>query len=181
MIIDLKAIPREGSREFDFQLDNNWLNPSLGNHDHELALNQPLRIRTKVYRANDKYIIEGNFKGIIDVSCDRCLKTFSREIMDDFRSVLTQPPAEIKESEIELLEEDMEISFIKGDEIDLAEIVREHLFLSLPVKSICKEDCQGLCPNCGIDLNTEKCDCDKASGHPGFAGLKKLKFKENRG
>ena len=76
----------------------------------------------------------------------------------------------------ELEEEDMEVDFEKGDEIDLREILREQIYLSLPAKLICHPDCRGLCPQCGINLNEGQCRCTETLGHPGFAKLKNLKI-----
>ena len=92
---------------------------------------------------------------------------------------LSLPPSDAEKSELELSEEDMSVDFIMGDEIDLDEVVREQIYFSLPMKSLCREDCRGLCPVCGINLNKEECKCRREIGHPGFSELKKLKL--NRG
>ena len=78
-------------------------------------------------------------------------------------------------SELELMEEDMEVNFITDDELNLHEIVREQLYLSVPIKSLCKEECLGLCAKCGCNLNKHSCECVKEQGHPGFSVLNKLK------
>ncbi len=67
--------------------------------------------------------------------------------------------------------------FYEGEEIDIWPILKEILFLSLPIKTVCKKNCRGLCPNCGQDLNAGDCDCFVATGHPGMAVLKQLKDK----
>ncbi|MFN7623911.1 MAG: DUF177 domain-containing protein, partial [Acidobacteriota bacterium] len=61
--------------------------------------------------------------------------------------------------EIELTADDLGISVYENDQIDLDEMVVEQLELSLPFRLLCQEDCRGLCPQCGADLNTEACDC----------------------
>jgi uncharacterized protein len=66
----------------------------------------------------------------------------------------------------------MEVDFIKGDTIDLSDIVREQVYLSLPMRSICKESCRGLCPVCGANLNESSCLCRKPEGHPAFSKLR---------
>jgi uncharacterized protein len=72
------------------------------------------------------------------------------------------------DTEIELAEKDLEVDFIRGEEIDLDEIIREQIYLSLPMKSLCSEDCLGLCPTCGSDLNAGSCQCHREQGHPGI-------------
>ena len=61
---------------------------------------------------------------------------------------------------------------------DLDEVVREQIYFSLPMKSLCRKDCSGLCPLCGANLNMEECKCRKEKGHPGFSELKNLKLKK---
>lgn len=72
----------------------------------------------------------------------------------------------------ELLEEVME-----GEELDLDPVVREQVYLFLPMKCICREDCKGICPNCGRNLNQEECACTTKTAHPAFQVLKTLKVR----
>ncbi len=175
MIIDLKAVPREGTRRFEFLLDKDWWRPE-GQGSQALGLDAPLTVKIEIYRAGDKYVVEGYLEGPLKVGCDRCLKVHSRQIHSDFRVFMALPPPDMEEGEIELLEEDLEVNFIKGEEIDLDEIIQEQLYLSLPIKSLCREDCRGLCPLCGKDLNEGDCACEKPGGHPGFSVLKGIKI-----
>ena len=69
----------------------------------------------------------------------------------------------------------MGVEFITGEEVDVDEIIREQIYLSLPLKSLCNETCPGLCPRCGVDLNQESCLCDREQGHPGFSKLRNLR------
>ena len=80
------------------------------------------------------------------------------------------------QNEIELLEDDMSVDFITGNEICLDDIVREQIYLSLPMKCLCREDCLGLCTLCGTNLNIGKCNCEDKKGHPGFSKLKNIKL-----
>ena len=54
---------------------------------------------------------------------------------------------------------EIDISFYRDDEIDLSELLREQFYLALPMKPLCREDCRGLCPQCGVNRNTGTCDC----------------------
>jgi uncharacterized protein len=58
-------------------------------------------------------------------------------------------------------EEKLELAYFLGDEIDIADLVRESLLLAQPLKKLCKEECKGLCPKCGINLNVSTCSCNK--------------------
>ena len=67
---------------------------------------------------------------------------------------------------------------ITGDRIDLAPVVREYVLLDLPDAPLCKDDCAGICPNCGIDRNTATCDCDTSATDPRWSALEGLNFDE---
>jgi uncharacterized protein len=79
------------------------------------------------------------------------------------------------EEDLELLDEEMEVDFIKGETIDLDDVIREQIYLSVPMKCVCKTTCRGLCPQCGANLNVAPCSCKSESGHPAFSKLEKLK------
>ena len=169
MIIDLLAITEE--TEFSEVLKEGWWDPGDEN-DQILGLDAPFRVKAKVSRAADKFLIQGTIRGGIQIRCDRCLEPFHRELEAPFHVYLVVPRESSDQEEIELLDDDMEVDFIKGDTIDLSEIVREQVYLSLPMRSICKESCRGLCPVCGANLNESSCLCREPEGHPAFSKLR---------
>lgn len=73
--------------------------------------------------------------------------------------------------------QDLDITYISGDTIDLADVVAEQLRLTIPFQPLCKEDCKGMCPQCGADWNVGRCACAKISQENPFSVLKKLKLK----
>jgi uncharacterized protein len=75
---------------------------------------------------------------------------------------------------MELSKEDLEECYYSGDMIDLDEILREQIILALPMYPRCVEECRGLCPVCGVDLNKETCDCQRDEVDPRLAVLKTL-------
>ena len=175
MIIDLKAIPQEGIRSFEFCLDEDWWKSDDQNYQ-VLGLSTPFTVKIVIYRAGDKFVLEGDLTGGLQVKCDRCLEVYNRDVRSEFRLFLALPSMDIDKAEIELLDEDMEVGFTKGEEVDLDEIIKEQIYLSLPIKLLCKENCLGLCPTCGCNLNEKECKCEKDHGHPGFSKLKSLKI-----
>ncbi len=174
MIIDLRTISR-GARHFDFTFEPGWWR-DIGPYDQVLGLDCPLEVHIDISKAGDKFVLDGNLKGRIQVRCDRCLEPYHDDLESNFRLFLMLAPKDMGESEIELSEGDLSVDFIVGDEIDSDEIVREQVYLSLPMKTVCKEDCSGLCPLCGANLNMGRCECRGERGHPGFRKLKNTKF-----
>jgi uncharacterized protein len=83
-------------------------------------------------------------------------------------------PARASESEREIADEDFSAAFYDNDEIDLEQLMRERFEMSLPMKPLCSEDCRGLCPVCGTNLNRGSCDCKTDWEDPRLAALKTL-------
>lgn len=119
-------------------------------------------------------MLDGSLYGRVRVRCDRCLEPYIQDLDFDFRSILERLHSDPVQSELELSAEDLSVNFTVGDEIDLHEIVREQLYLSLPMKLLCNKKCYGLCPMCGTNLNKKKCGCHMEKGHPEFSKLKNL-------
>jgi uncharacterized protein len=174
MIIDLRTLPEEA--RFSEVLDETWWSPE-GPEDPILGLDKPLKVSVQVSKVGDKYLLDGRLSGGAQLRCDRCLEAYHWDFEMPFQVSLLVRPTGPDEAELELLEEDMEIEFISGETVDLDAIIREQVYLALPMKNICREDCLGLCPTCGANLNQGSCRCKKDSGHPAFSKLKFLKIK----
>ena len=72
-------------------------------------------------------------------------------------------------------EEDVGVSFYRDDVIDLGDVIREQFYLALPMKPLCREDCKGLCPVCGVNRNREACSCDTTWVDPRMEPLRRLR------
>ena len=160
MIVDLRTIPQDASRHFELRLNRDWWH-SDEQDDQIIGIGAPITASVDIYKAGDKYVLEGDMDGHLKIRCDRCLRPYENEIKTEFKLFFTKPTRYAGKGETELLEEDMEMEFIDGEEINLDDIFREQLYLSLPIKSLCREDCRGLCPLCGADLNIQTCKCKK--------------------
>jgi uncharacterized protein len=159
-IIDLRAIPLEGPRHFEFCLEKGWWHPEEED-DQIFGVSSPIISRVDIYKSGDKYVLEGDMAGVVSVRCDRCLGAYDHDIKTGFKLFFALPARSANKAEMELMEEDMETGFIDGETINLNDIFKEQLYLSLPIKSLCREDCPGLCPMCGADLNVEACRCKR--------------------
>ncbi len=118
----------------------------------------------------------GSFTAEGEGVCDRCAEPVSVRMEKEFHAVLVprdHGPAESRD--VELHEEDLEIGFYDGGGIDVADVFWEQVALALPVKVLCNEDCQGVCPTCGADRNRTRCSCREAGEARPFDVLKNLK------
>jgi uncharacterized protein len=80
--------------------------------------------------------------------------------------------------EVELSAEDMGIVYFQGEKINLKDTIQEQVVMEFPLRALCKQDCKGLCPKCGADLNEDLCDCDRRSSPGKFDVLKNLKLEK---
>ncbi|MBW2094917.1 MAG: DUF177 domain-containing protein [Deltaproteobacteria bacterium] len=172
MKIDLRMI-LHGERKFQFQVKPDWWEEHCGD-DSVIGLTAPLNVSILVSSVGNKYILDGRMDGEVMLRCDRCLESYMHHLDTGFRIALVLRPGENGQTEVELFREDLEEGFVADLVIDLAEITREQVFLALPMKNVCREDCAGLCPVCGTNLNKETCACRPVVGHPGFSKLKEL-------
>jgi len=129
-----------------------------------------------VTKTSTTVFIKGEFSAIIDSNCSRCLEDISVPIGGNFTYTLIPAKAETRE-DLELTAEELEISHYQGDLIDLTPIICEQIILQIPIKTPCREECKGLCPRCGINLNTSSCNCHLAVVDNRMAVLKKIKVK----
>lgn len=164
-----------GPRHFNFSLEPGWWGREEGN-DQVLGLANTINVSIDISRVGSKFRVDGHLVGRIKIRCDRCLEPYQRDVDSEFSLFLIIDLSSNSQNEIELFEDDMSVDFITDSEISLDDIVREQIYLSLPIKCLCREDCSGLCPSCGTNLNIKKCDCVEEKGHPGFSKLNNINF-----
>ena len=128
-------------------------------------------------REMDHYRIEGSVRVPVRLSCSRCLALFSRELVSRFTIIFQEGVSSSEDAdEVELAEQDLISASFSGEEIDLLPEIGEQVGLAVPAKPLCSEQCKGLCPHCGVDLNTVTCDCSREPVSLKFAVLKDFKI-----
>jgi uncharacterized protein len=128
-----------------------------------------------VERENGAIRLDGRLEYEQTVTCSRCLEPLVVPVESDVRLRLVTAAPATAEGEIELTEDDLETVYVEGEEIDTLQLVREQLQLNIPMRSLCRDDCQGLCPTCGSNRNRESCDCDQVEIDPRWEALKNLR------
>lgn len=104
-------------------------------------------------------------------SCDRCLGNVQIPVESDFDLVYRPMKTIAHQEEVEVRASELEVGFYSGPGIELADVVTEQVNLAIPMKIVCRVDCQGLCPICGINRNLEACHCTEASRESPFTAL----------
>jgi len=156
--------------------------PALGEiaARNECAFLMPLSIRILMRRVGDLFVASGSFDTRIHLTCGRCLEPYEAPLASEFNLTYIQQLPETTDpalhAEIDLPAEEIGMIQFYGDEIDLRDAVQEEVVMALPMRTLCREDCKGLCPHCGADLNQGDCGCKRKFINSQFAVLKGLKL-----
>lgn len=144
----------------------------------------PASLAFDIFKDKRQFRLIGTVRTTLELLCSRCLEGFEWPVEAQF-DLRYQPhtanlaPGNTPEREIE--EDDLSTAFYENDEIDLGQLMREQLYLTLPMKPLCREDCPGLCPVCGTNLNRDSCQCKREWEDPRFAALRALKDDHHEG
>ncbi len=137
----------------------------------------------RAQKMGEDLYLEGEARGTFECACSRCLARYRHALREPFRIVL-EPASGRVPSDPEgadalartgvFLGDELDTGWYNGPEIDLTRYLQEVVALGIPVQPLCREECRGLCPQCGVDRNTEACDCREASSNSPFAALRSL-------
>ncbi|MDD4357892.1 MAG: DUF177 domain-containing protein [Smithellaceae bacterium] len=173
--INLTILPEERLR-LAFSEDAEWFKECFSADElPEFSLVRA-DVNCFITRAGDTIFIRGELAAQISQECSRCLELATIPIGGDFTYTLVPVKEETAEN-MELTAQELETSCYRGDFIDLAPIICEQIVLRVPMKILCTEDCKGLCPRCGINLNTDSCYCHSDVVDDRLAVLKNFKVK----
>jgi uncharacterized protein len=136
----------------------------------------PLQVHLTVAREYDHIRVNGRVETALSLNCARCLAEFQMVIDSPFTIFYIRAAGLPQDEDVELAEVDMISATYEGDEIDFTTEIAEQIILALPFKPLCKEDCRGLCPSCGAELNITECACGQNHLNVKFTALKNLKI-----
>ena len=121
--------------------------------------------------------IRGHLKVRMRADCDRCLEPAEFPIDSNFDLFYRPENRPGFEEEVEIDEGETEIAFYEGGGIELKDVIREFVLLSMPMQRICSENCRGICPVCGQSRNLANCGCESKPIDDRWSALKKLQVK----
>lgn len=131
----------------------------------ELRFTGPIRVGGTYVFDGKLFAVSGTIEARLVSECARCGEEFEEAVACALDERFEKAPERPDERETYAYE---------GERITLDDAVMDNLYLNLPIASVCREDCRGLCPICGINRNTAKCDCQAADVKTPFAGLAEL-------
>jgi uncharacterized protein len=134
----------------------------------------PVVLEFEIHKDKDKFRLVGRVQSQLELACSRCVEPFGLTVDAPF-DIRYLPATEVgAEVDREIEENDLETSYYRDDQIDLNELIREQFYLVLPMKPLCRDDCRGLCTECGTNLNVATCECAPVWEDPRLAPLKGL-------
>jgi uncharacterized protein len=147
----------------------------LASADEAFRVAAPVKLAFDIYKDKDQFRLIGSVQTALELPCSRCLEAFSWPVESSF-DLRYQPHARnTGEGEREIEEDDLTTAFYENETIDLGQLMREQLYLALPMKPLCGDHCKGLCPTCGTNWNKGTCDCSNQWEDPRLAALKALR------
>ncbi len=172
--ISIKAIPETG-KDISLELGQEWFE-RWRQEDPGLEFSQgSIHGTVHLSKHNKDILVRGHLEGELTLSCGRCLEPYAAPLETDFDLLMAPGPWEVGAEEEELTPQDLDQDFYNGENVDLEAVIREQIILTVPLKPLCREDCRGLCPVCGANLNLETCGCKVEKNDSPLANLVKLK------
>ncbi|MGE4093753.1 MAG: DUF177 domain-containing protein [Candidatus Binatia bacterium] len=133
----------------------------------------PLQVDMTYMRSGTDLLFSGVLQTQLVGQCGRCLEEFPLPLVREYSLVLR--PQQTLNREVELSADELSASFYNEEDIDVSSLIYEEVLLTLPSCPLCREDCKGLCPECGVNLNVESCNCRSAWKDPRLAVLSQLR------
>ncbi|MBR6401294.1 MAG: DUF177 domain-containing protein [Firmicutes bacterium] len=152
MLIDVKELSVGGQKSFAF--------------DSKITVDGvPVSVQTdgKVTLTKEGYVLSGNFKAVLDLKCDLCLEAFTQDAEGTLDEVFSNNA-----------DADKGYWGYEDKTLDIGPMLKANIMLVMPMKAVCSENCRGLCPVCGQNLNKGECGCDRGYINPAFDGLMDL-------
>jgi len=143
--------------------------------DERVRLTEPAAVNGQIRLSGHDVVVNGHIDTRAQVDCDRCLKPVELPVSADFELEYITGSDYESSHVAELTEAEMSVAVFDGEAIDVDEIVKEQILLAVPTRMLCREECKGICPECGIDRNTSECQCVTDDIDPRWAALKNLK------
>jgi uncharacterized protein len=153
---------------------------SLAGTADEFRVTAPVTLGMVIHKDHDRFRLMGTVQAQLELDCSRCLEPFRLPVDREFDlrylpagSTAVEGTGDDEEGR-EVEDDDVATTFYRDEHIDLGDLLREQFYLELPMKPLCRAECRGLCPHCGVNLNVETCACQPQWEDPRLAGLKAL-------
>lgn len=121
--------------------------------------------------------LAGDLTTSLQLPCGRCLEPVNENVAHHFDLLYRPQGSDSGREELSVTAAEAEVSYYQGDGILLEDALREQVLLSVPIRVLCREDCKGLCPHCGTNLNSGTCSCAAPMEDPRWSALREIRNK----
>lgn len=166
-------------REARARVDRAYAAGAVPSDDEVYRVVEPIVLAADIQRDRDQFRLAGTVKTTIELTCGRCLEAFQAAVHESFDVLYMPHTAAPGAEETEVADNDLTTAFYREHVIDLGQLIQEQLYLAVPMKPLCRDDCGGLCALCGTNLNTGACDCSVSWVDPRLARLRTLIKKDD--
>lgn len=166
MNIDLIKFFEEADKIYPFEgvVATDYINSYIG----EFKIIDLIKYKGEIIKVDGVYLIKADINYLYETNCDRCFETTIKEVNTSLSGKLEDYGKQYEDS----VDDEYDIIYYKKGILDLNEYILMEVSASLPMKTLCNENCKGLCPRCGVDLNRESCTCRDDYIDPRFEKLK---------
>ncbi|MEE8185855.1 MAG: DUF177 domain-containing protein [Thermodesulfobacteriota bacterium] len=177
MKINIEDIPEDGL-VLDLREDGRIVEDKR--YGSGFSISSPIKAHLDIRKSGENIDIVGHIEAEMVLKCSRCLKEYVYGVHRKIE-IAVQTDFNQTTGDRELMENELDVGYIQGGEIDTTDIILEQLFLEVPIQPLCNPDCKGLCPSCGVELKDGQCSClSKEVVDPRFAILKNFKVKNSK-
>lgn len=162
MIINISEILKVYGGEIS--VDGDILLSDINFLGEDFVFETPLHIKGNIVNNGKALELNAVCTGIVKVHCARCMKELDQDVNFKVKEFFVQSDGENDD-------DDEDVVFFEGYNIDVKDIVVNHFLMNVSGKYLCSEDCKGLCPKCGADLNLGDCGCKNDDIDPRWAAL----------
>jgi uncharacterized protein len=153
-----------------------------GEIDYDVTVTQASQLNAEgtaqlLSRSLGEIRLEGKLDVTMDAQCDRCLESASIPVNRNF-DLVYMPAEESRSGEVEINQAAIEVGFYEGSGLELNDVLREVVLLSLPMQVVCSEACKGMCPSCGENRNLHDCGCQPEPLDDRWSKLKNFRAEE---
>ncbi len=143
----------------------------------DLRLLEDVRFEGVLQKKDQRFRLRGRVQATLELTCGRCAEPFAWPVDTEVDLTYVPQPsgdARAADPDVELSDEDLTTAYYRDHVIDFGEMLREQFYLAMPMRPLCSDDCKGLCPHCGTNLNVATCACDVRWQDSRLAGLQSL-------
>ena len=178
MKLDLNEIAAHLGRRIKYEIDE----LPIEDVGSALACVEPIKGEITFTNAGSNIVARGAFSTVVELQCSRCLTAYLLDVeaaIEEELPLVDRSPESPPDEEEEASEEEKEPLFV-DNVFDLEELLRQSILITVPIKPLCSDQCKGLCPRCGRNLNEEPCTCRPDEAASPFAVLASLLEEEER-